>query len=153
MALSNYSQYEVLHRPFDIETHKKTFINYCEVVILEDGTIEYAVPSHEQKLLEVVAKKHGMTKQEIIDKVRDSNLLQYWYEILSHDAKCMQVSNSSCRFFFKANDAQIKSLQTLIANGLIDIMTFNDIDANERTYETLKALNPSFNEIIHFFDK
>ena len=29
-----------LYCPFDIEKHKQTYINYLEVVILADGTIE-----------------------------------------------------------------------------------------------------------------
>lgn len=41
----------VLNGPFDIETHKKTFKNYLEVIILENGRIVYAVPSHQEKLI------------------------------------------------------------------------------------------------------
>ena len=29
---------------FDYETHRKNFINYLEVIINKDGTVEYAVP-------------------------------------------------------------------------------------------------------------
>lgn len=47
--------YKILHSPFDIETHKANFINYLELVILEDGTIEYAVPSHQRKLEQLVS--------------------------------------------------------------------------------------------------
>ena len=42
------TQDEVLHSPFNIETHKKTFINYLEVVITSDGVIHYAIPSHQE---------------------------------------------------------------------------------------------------------
>lgn len=49
--------YEVLNGPFDIETHKKTFINYLEVVISSEGVIEYAVPSHTQKLENILMKR------------------------------------------------------------------------------------------------
>jgi len=58
----------VLHSPFNISTHKKTFINYLEVVILEDGTIEYAVPSHQEKMISVCMKKFNITRQELLDK-------------------------------------------------------------------------------------
>lgn len=51
--------------PFDIKTHKKTFINRLEVVILEDGTVEYAVPSHQMKLIELACKKLSVTKDEL----------------------------------------------------------------------------------------
>lgn len=47
---------EVLHAPFDIRTHKETFINYLEIIIKPDGTPEYAVPSHMMKLASVYGK-------------------------------------------------------------------------------------------------
>lgn len=52
-------QQNVLHSPFDIETHKKTFISYLEVVISPEGVIEYAVPSHSEKLVEIFARQKG----------------------------------------------------------------------------------------------
>lgn len=58
---------EVLRRPFDVETHKKTFINYLEVIILPDGTIEYAVPSHQEKVIAVACKQKGITRQQLND--------------------------------------------------------------------------------------
>ena len=57
--------YEVLKRPFNIETHKKTFINYLEVVISPDGVIEYAVPSHNGKLEEILMKKLKINRQQL----------------------------------------------------------------------------------------
>ena len=36
-----------LNSKFDIEQHKKKYINYLEVIIFPDGHIEYAVPSHQ----------------------------------------------------------------------------------------------------------
>ena len=47
---------EVLNAPFDIRTHKETFIDYLEIIIKPDGTPEYAVPSHMRKLAEVYGK-------------------------------------------------------------------------------------------------
>ena len=47
------TQQDVLHAPFDLEIHKKTFIDYLEVIIRPDGTVEYAVPSHLYKLMSV----------------------------------------------------------------------------------------------------
>lgn len=58
-----YEQQRVLHSPFDVETHKKTFINYLEVIIHPDGTIEYAVPSHMIKLTEI----YGKTSEEMFE--------------------------------------------------------------------------------------
>ena len=45
---------EVLRGPFDVETHKETFVNYFEAVARPDGSVEYAVPSHQEKLKRVM---------------------------------------------------------------------------------------------------
>lgn len=58
------TEQEVLHNPFSIETHAKTFVDYLEVVILEDGTVEYAVPSHMEKLLQLSMLKAGVSDRE-----------------------------------------------------------------------------------------
>ena len=50
---------------FDIVIHKKNFTNYTEVIILKDGTVEYAVPSHQQKLIELTMKEFNMTEEEL----------------------------------------------------------------------------------------
>ncbi len=56
-----------LDSAFDIEQHKAKFQNYLEVIIGADGTIMYAVPSHQEKATELAEKKLGKTKQEISD--------------------------------------------------------------------------------------
>lgn len=70
---------EVLRRPFDIETHKKTFINYLEVVILEDGTIQYAVPSHQEKLIAIAMVKLGVTRPELEDLCP----IEYYFDFMT----------------------------------------------------------------------
>ena len=52
-------QQELLHSPFDISTHKQTFVSYLEVVISPEGTVEYAVPSHSDKLIEIFKEQKG----------------------------------------------------------------------------------------------
>lgn len=54
----------VLHSPFDIKVHKQTFINYLEVVISPEGVVEYAVPSHVEKLLQIFMSKYSFTDRE-----------------------------------------------------------------------------------------
>lgn len=36
-----------------VDNHNKQYINYCEAIILSNGDITYAVPSHQIKLLEL----------------------------------------------------------------------------------------------------
>lgn len=61
------NNFEVLNNPFNIETHKKTFINYLEVVISLEGVIEYGVPSHTAKLEQVLRNK-GINPQATCPK-------------------------------------------------------------------------------------
>ena len=56
---------------FDLEKHKQTYVQYLEVVILEDGTVEYAVPSHQEKLIALACQKKGVSRQEL------NNLCRY----------------------------------------------------------------------------
>lgn len=34
---------------FNIQKHKETYINYLEVLILENGKVVYAIPGHQMK--------------------------------------------------------------------------------------------------------
>ena len=44
------NEYDI-YRPFDAEKHKAKYSNYLEVLILEDGTVVYAIPSHQEKAI------------------------------------------------------------------------------------------------------
>lgn len=60
-----------VYSKFDIEKHKKYFIDYLEVVILEDGTIEYAVPSHTLKVETICCKQLNVSRKELILLTRE----------------------------------------------------------------------------------
>ena len=109
------NQYEVLHRPFNIDTHKETFVNYLEVVILSDGTVEYAVPSHQKKLEKLVLKQTGETDEELSDRIPESALWDYM-EWLQEQCGAIAVWNG----FYKGtpNQAQLDTLHELKDAGL-----------------------------------
>lgn len=50
---------------FDIEKHKAHFIDYLEVVILPNGEVQYAVPSHTTKAELLCMEKLGVTREEL----------------------------------------------------------------------------------------
>ena len=54
----------VLQGPFDMKLHKQTFMHYLEVVISPDGKIEYAVPSHMEKLLRVFMEQENISDRQ-----------------------------------------------------------------------------------------
>lgn len=51
---------------FDIKRHKKKYVNYLEVLIEKDGRIVYAVPSHQEKAIELACQKLGVNRQELM---------------------------------------------------------------------------------------
>lgn len=57
-----------LTSPFDLELHKKTFVNYLEVVIFPDGHVEYAIPSHQEKLIKVACDLNGWSRDQLNKK-------------------------------------------------------------------------------------
>lgn len=138
MGLSSYEeQMKVLHGDFDFDTHNKTFTDYCEVVILEDGKIEYAIPSHTEKLIEVTCKKFDLTRQQFLEMTDVDNMRSFYFEICSYNSKCVMVSNHECRFFFIPNEKQLHSLQQLIAHGCIDLQTMDAWFQNIRHFEEM----------------
>lgn len=108
-------QIDVLHSDFDIETHKRTFVNYLEVVIREDGKIEYAVPSHQEKLIAIARAKLGVTRKELCDMCPREYMFDYntW---LCGITNCVSVWNDF--HMGTPNEKQRGALQTLKVHGL-----------------------------------
>lgn len=76
-------KYDVYSK-FDLEKHKQTFINYFEAVILPSGEVQYAVPSHQEKLLQLAFP--DVPRQEAWAQVPiDADLPQY----LLDKARCI----------------------------------------------------------------
>ena len=72
-----------LHCKFDAVKHKETFTNYLEVMILSDGTIEYAVPSHQERAAILACNKLGVSRQELIDMCPNEFYFDYMGWLLS----------------------------------------------------------------------
>lgn len=109
------TQYDVLNSPFNIETHKKTFVNYLEVIILPDGTVEYAIPSHQEKLISVCIERDGITRPELCDKCPPEYYCDFtkWLSLYSG---CVSVWNNF--IMGNPNDLQAQALAELKNNGL-----------------------------------
>lgn len=116
---------KILHSAFDMKTHKENFINYLEVVILEDGTIEYAVPSYNKKLEEICCKKLGLNYNEL--DYENKELIEYfenlksgnwwcWYEWLYETSKAVCVWND--RYMGAPNKEQLQKIKELKEYGL-----------------------------------
>ena len=51
---------------FDIKRHKDTYINYLEVLILPDGQVHYAIPSHQEKAIAFAMEKLQVSRDELL---------------------------------------------------------------------------------------
>lgn len=105
------SMQEVLHMPFDIERHKKTFVDYLEIVIDPSGTVEYAVPSHQEKLIQVTGKS-----MEELDRICPDDMFCRVTEWLCQETGYIAVWRDG--YVGNANDAQKKTLQMLTSHHL-----------------------------------
>ena len=106
---------KVLHSDFDIETHKKAFVNYLEVVIREDGKIEYAIPSHQEKLIAIATAKLAVTRKQLLDMCPPEYMFDFnrW---LCGITNCVSVWNDF--YMGKPNETQQWVLQNLKYHGL-----------------------------------
>lgn len=113
-----------LYSPFDIEQHTQNFVDYLEVVVFPDGHIEYAVPSHQEKLIAVCMKELGLTRDELNKRCPKEYYFDFmtWLCNVSH---CVSVWNE----YIVTSDIvpltieQRKTLQELIKCGLLRLST------------------------------
>ena len=85
---------EVLYKPFDINIHVNEFIDYLEVIIKKDGTIEYAIPSHQEKLKQVILDDKGF--DAYYHHMNDDEALVDFMQWLCDTAECISVWNKFC---------------------------------------------------------
>lgn len=104
-----------VHSPFNVVSHKATFINYLEVIILEDGTIEYAVPSHQEKLIAIACNKFQITRQELDDLCPKEFYLDFM-KWLCNITNCVTVYNEFTEG--RMNLEQLHKLIFLKSHGL-----------------------------------
>lgn len=107
----------VLRGKFDIETHKRTFVHYLEVIITEEGDVEYAVPSHQEKLINKATEKLGVTRRKLFDMCPP----EYVFDVcrwLCEITGCVSVWSEF--YIGKPNEMQEWVLRTLKHHGLYE---------------------------------
>lgn len=109
-----------LHSPFDIEKHKKTFVNYLEVIVFPDGHIEYAVPSHQEKLTEIACTKLNKSRKEIADMCPQEMYFDYT-RYLCNITECISVWDMYVILPEQVTQMEQHTLQQLIDNGLLHL--------------------------------
>ena len=104
-----------VHSKFDLAQHLKTYVNYLEVVVLEDGTVEYAVPSHQEKLIQIACEKLHCTRQELVDQCPP----EYYGDFivwLCQQTKAVSLW-TNCVQYYKFNMKQFHVVSALKASG------------------------------------
>lgn len=109
------SNQDVLRKPFDLEIHKNTFVNYLEVIVLEDGTVTYAVPSHQEKLIAVACEKLSLTRDELNDLCPPAYYFDFMFW-LCEISGCVALWNE--HMCGKPNEQQQKMIKQLRDEGL-----------------------------------
>lgn len=109
----NMPDYQILRQPFNVEVHKLKFISYLEVIILEDGTIEYAAPSHQEKMLQIIQEKKRITREELWNSVSP---IEFGMEWMNKESGAVPVWEDY--FGGIPNEKQVESLKFLKEEGL-----------------------------------
>ena len=128
-------QQEVLNSPFDINTHKETFVSYLEAIMDENGEVFYAVPSHQHKLCEIYMQKFGKdydsARNEIVEATwtADLDIVEY----LCTKTNCLAIWFGHYRGY--PNEKQLKKLEELFNNGVYAGPTY---DINVRLREEIE---------------
>jgi hypothetical protein len=109
------SDEEIFRQPFDIARHKTHFQNYLEIIILPDGTAEYAIPSHQEKLISIACLQKNISRDELNDMCPKEFYCDFltWLCMITD---CVSVWNDF--FFGTPNPSQRTMLQTLKNHGV-----------------------------------
>lgn len=97
-------------------------INYCEIVILPDGYIMKAIPSHTEVLIEMWCKKHNKTRNELkgLLIISDDSPLGFLCDTL----QCIAVWYSQ----IKCPKSGINKIQLDVLQRLISAQCINDMN-------------------------
>lgn len=103
-----------LHSKFDINKHKTHYVNYLEIIIFPDGHIEYAIPSHQEKLIAICCDLLGLTR----DGLTKLCPKEYYFDFiqwLCNLSGCVSVWNHGyiSKEHTGPNEEQLKALQEL----------------------------------------
>lgn len=101
--------------PFDLEKHKARFKNYLEVMILEDGTVEYAMPSHQSKAEHLCMDKLRISLSQLLALCPRDRYLDYLNWLLE---QCGAIAVWDDCYWGVANDTQKKVLKRLKLHGV-----------------------------------
>lgn len=110
------SKYDV-YSEFDLEKHKATYTNYLEVLIDETGKVMYAVPSHQEKAIQIACEKLEISREEL----KQMCPRKYWCDFMKWlclITGAVAVWNDTCVCGNHATKAQAATLRRLKLAGV-----------------------------------
>ena len=106
------SEYSI-YSPFDPDKHKGTYKNYLEVLLLEDGSVVYAIPSHQEKAMALACERLGVTRELIYDMCPTQYYADFLNWLLSLTNSVSVWNNMiSCWSINKKQAATLRMLKT-----------------------------------------
>ena len=71
----------ILYKPFSIKAHKEAFENtYLEASISPEGIVEYAIPSHQEFLINKLCKIKNKSRNQIMNEVPE----EYYFDMMEY---------------------------------------------------------------------
>ena len=98
-----------------MKKHKKTFVNYLEIVIKENGRVEYAVPSHQEAAIRLACRKHRWTREQLYKKCPPEYYLDFLPWLMKQSGA---ISVWDTMYIGEANELQKQTLRELRDEGL-----------------------------------
>ena len=106
------SEYSI-YSPFDPDKHKDLYKNYLEVLLLEDGSVVYAIPSHQEKAMALACERLGVTRELIYDMCPTQYYADFLNWLLSLTNSVSVWNNMiSCWSINKKQAATLRMLKT-----------------------------------------
>lgn len=102
---------------FDIEQHKKKYPHYLEVLIDEQGEVLYAIPSHQEKAIELCCQKLGVSRKQLDDLCPPEYYFDYLKWLLSI---CNCISVWTDFYYGEPNSRQLATLKKLKLYGVYE---------------------------------
>ena len=98
-----------LYCDFDLDKHIKKYPCYTEVIIHYNGKVEYAVPSHQEKLIRLGMQKYNCCREEFIAKCPRDMYCDY-LQWLMNETKfiCVLYDGYICKNLSKLQKSKLK---------------------------------------------
>ena len=121
-----------IYSDFSIKKHKQKFINYLEVIIHEDGSVHYAIPSHQEYMIRYACRKLSCSKQHLFDMCPEEYYFDYmrWLCMITG---CVAVWSNNV-LYHTLTEQQKDTLRTLVKEELT-VMNLEELNKQESQKE------------------